>query len=586
MWPRNAEERARDRHTGFVCFMNRQDAEDAMASCDDTDPFNVGRRLTMRWGKNVKKDASVTPIQKRAAAGVPSTSSLAASSSFSQEFMPQQPIFDPAIDGPNAVRVNIPESKERATLISMVASFVAKDGSALERMLEQENNPQYNFLRMPVNPTARQAEEHIYYRWRVYSFVQGDGFFLWRSEPFCMFRPHGCFWIPPPMDPNAAQQERDYKQREEDRMRHQKEERVARRSMVTGRQLERARKGVPNGGARLTQEEMDEFNTLFRQQLSVSRDSICAAMAFCFEKSGAAREIADLLKELLIEEGASIDARCARLYLLSDVLFNSQQPGVRNAFLYRDAIERYSPDIFTSLGKHRKDAIGRFSQNKLATAVSRVLAAWTSWSVYTPMFLDELQDRFEGKEILRKDVFQNEQSLEDAQRTETEAYDSVIPHNDAEHVSTSRKGEWKEIGEEESEQKEAALAKMRGPRDAPQKGTPSKANDVDEEDLEASIEYTDADGEPMDDADVEPIDADGEPIDDADGEPIDADGEPMEDADGEPIEDADGESIDDAGGESIDDADGEPIEDADGEPVDNAGGESSDDADGEPIDRR
>lgn len=30
MWPRTAEERARNRNTGFVCFMKRADAEDAM----------------------------------------------------------------------------------------------------------------------------------------------------------------------------------------------------------------------------------------------------------------------------------------------------------------------------------------------------------------------------------------------------------------------------------------------------------------------------------------------------------------------------------------------------------------------------
>lgn len=35
--------------------MNREDAEDAMNSIGDTDPFNVGRLLMLRWGKNVKK---------------------------------------------------------------------------------------------------------------------------------------------------------------------------------------------------------------------------------------------------------------------------------------------------------------------------------------------------------------------------------------------------------------------------------------------------------------------------------------------------------------------------------------------------
>ena len=43
------------KHEGFVCFMNREDAEEAMDACNEADPFKVGRLLMMRWGKNVKK---------------------------------------------------------------------------------------------------------------------------------------------------------------------------------------------------------------------------------------------------------------------------------------------------------------------------------------------------------------------------------------------------------------------------------------------------------------------------------------------------------------------------------------------------
>ena len=160
MWPRTAEERARDRHTGFVCFMNRQDAEDAMMSCDNADPFNVGRPLVLRWGKHVQKInkvGGVAPIEKRALPSRPSSS---------------QPAFDPQKHGRSAITVSIPKSKDRVAFISIVASYVAKDGSALEQLLENEGNPRYDFLRLPYNPTEEQREEHIYYRWRVYSFAQ------------------------------------------------------------------------------------------------------------------------------------------------------------------------------------------------------------------------------------------------------------------------------------------------------------------------------------------------------------------------------------------------------------------------------
>ena len=63
MWPRTAEERARNRNTGFVCFMTRDDAQEAMDAFNEEEVF--GRRMILRWGKNVKKTV------KRGTGGVP-----------------------------------------------------------------------------------------------------------------------------------------------------------------------------------------------------------------------------------------------------------------------------------------------------------------------------------------------------------------------------------------------------------------------------------------------------------------------------------------------------------------------------------
>jgi len=104
-----------------------------------------------------------------------------------------------------------------------------------------------------------------------------------------------------------------------------------------------------------------------------------------------------------MESNCSIDTRVARLYLLSDVLFNSQQPGIRNAFRYRDAVERMSPDIFASLGRHGDQGnLGRMRLNKLKLAANAVLSAWTNWSVFDHTFIAELEARFEGREIMTK----------------------------------------------------------------------------------------------------------------------------------------------------------------------------------------
>jgi hypothetical protein len=95
-----------------------------------------------------------------------------------------------------------------------------------------------------------------------------------------MTHPSGWFWIPPPLDREAARQEDlERKQREESLMLHKKE---WRQRIRTGRQLEQARLGgfrSSSEGVHLTREEVEHFNLLVRSKLCASRESICEAMA-------------------------------------------------------------------------------------------------------------------------------------------------------------------------------------------------------------------------------------------------------------------------------------------------------------------
>jgi U2-associated protein SR140 len=175
-------------------------------------------------------------------------------------------------------------------------------------------------------------------------------------------------------------------------------------------------------------------------------------MAFCFEKSGAAHEISALLRDTLMEDSphVTIDMRIARLYLLSDILFNSQQPGVRNAFFYRDALEKMAPDIFTSLGRHGAGQIGRMTMNKLRTAVSAVLGAWTEWSVYNPAFLDELEARFSGKSPqATADGDCKKKVVPPPEVASTEKESSI--KSKAEAVIMKARGTWTEVGEQDGD---------------------------------------------------------------------------------------------------------------------------------------
>ena len=570
MWPRTAEERARNRNTGFVCFMHRKDAEDAMESLADADPLGTGRRMNIGWGKNVKKtvkwgtggvplnfrkrpkenqepkkptSASLSvetgishdevnhqPLQSFSESTEQSKnahhpeeySTTAASSNIHSSNLEipkikqqsQQPIYDPVQHSADAIVVKAPSDARRMQFISTVASFVAKDGSIMEEKLieTQSFNSDFRFLTLHQEDTTSNGisvddheryEEHIFYRWRVYAFAQGDGFNSWRTEPFVMFQPHGRYWIPPPLNTQAAQKEEESeKRREKHRLAAQEERRKlgadnkSQDCIKTGAQLRRSTDIV-----RLNEWEREVFHELLREKLCASQESICEAMAFCFDKSGAAKEIASLLKDALLETGnaISLETRIARLFLMSDILFNSQQPGVRNAFQYRTAIEEMSPEVFECLGKYE---CGRMTKNKLRKAVSSVLSAWTNWSVFDSDFIDKLECKFEGREILVTGKVNNEeeQTLKDQEeetRPVSDNKEGLAPVDDKEaSVSTTPRGTWT-----------------------------SATNDNVDADVDGEAIDEDIDGEAIDDLDGEEID--GEAFDeDIDGEEVDIDGLP------------------------------------------------------------
>jgi len=493
MWPRTEEERLRGRNTGFVCFMNREDASDAMNYYQESDPLNTGHRLMIRWGKDVRNNSrrgqgmSIIPSTRPSRSLhlqntnplVPLNRSIPLDNTMDENegdysnlvedekgalqsskvaglMLPSimSIAYDATQHSKDSIHVVPPSDPSRHEFISTLAFYVAKDGYTLEKkILECESNNQlFTFLSAPSllsNPTwandvfkdewrhtaslnndskksieKTTIEEYIFYRWRVFAFAQGDSFQSWRTEPFIMlYHPQdpvgGRYWIPPPLpalmdgDGTGRQVHVDFGRGE--RFHHRREGRrggnISASFNKDGGPLlginKTSERVIPNkkaalaGANSLIDSELEEWNDMIDNRLCASKDSILDAMSFCFDRSTAAVQISELLRTALLDErkGISVDTRIARLFLLSDVLFNSQQPGVKNAYRYRDAIETMAPEIFSSLGKHGKkhgEMIGRITLNKLRNAVKAVLSAWSAWSVYNTTFLEELDSLFEG----------------------------------------------------------------------------------------------------------------------------------------------------------------------------------------------
>lgn len=327
MWPRTTEERNRRRNTGFVCFMNRDDAEEAMEACDDMDVFNNGRLLMVRWGKNVKKErrAPIESQKKRDATTTESDENPSLLSLSTRDGIKEQKLqgtnfgvepYNPDLHSSRAIRVEIPNNKSRYHTISVTASYIARDPEIEQRLKDEEKgNPRFNFL--VINKTNDDDQkESLFYRWRVYSFCHGDTYSIWRTEPFIMFGNESArYWIPPPMDMDAAKREEANAREKENRLRQQKADRD-RATLMTGRQLEREirkkRRGeYGSNDSKLDPDELSLFDQHVRKDLSLSRLKICEAMAFCFDHCVAAPDVIGQCIFLLVK----LDSFCAlRIY--------------------------------------------------------------------------------------------------------------------------------------------------------------------------------------------------------------------------------------------------------------------------------
>lgn len=73
----------------------------------------------------------------------------------------------------------------------------------VQAIMERERgNPTYAFLFDLASPL------HHYYRWRVFSFAQGDTLTRWRVDPFVMVQ-GGPRWLPPPLPDDSADKKQE-----------------------------------------------------------------------------------------------------------------------------------------------------------------------------------------------------------------------------------------------------------------------------------------------------------------------------------------------------------------------------------------
>nr|XP_055058100.1 U2 snRNP-associated SURP motif-containing protein isoform X5 [Misgurnus anguillicaudatus] len=242
--------------------------------------------------------------------------------------------------------------------------FVVREGPMFEAMImnREINNSLYRFL------FENQSPAHVYYRWKLYTILQGESPTKWKTEEFRMFK-NGSIWRPPPLNPYLHGTPED-EEREDDV------------------EDDTSKKGS------LKDDERDKLEEILRG-LTPRKSDVAEAMLFCLQHADAAEEIVECIAESLSILKTPLPKKIARLYLVSDVLYNSCAK-VANASYYRKFFEAKLCQIFSDLNATYKTIQGHLQSEHFKQRVMTCFRAWEDWAVYPDPFLIKLQNIFLG----------------------------------------------------------------------------------------------------------------------------------------------------------------------------------------------
>ncbi|KAG0422520.1 hypothetical protein HPB47_001663, partial [Ixodes persulcatus] len=373
MWPRSQEERQRKRNCGFVAYMNRKDGERAIKHLSGNEV--MGFEMKMGWGKAVPippHPVYIPPAMVELTLPPPPSGLPFNAQPHKKQAQPLDPQSMPPhefdkILATAVVKVVIPTERSLLCLIHRMIEFVVREGPMFEAMImnRELNNPMFRFL------FENQSPAHVYYRWRLFSILQGDHPNRWRTQEFRMFE-GGSLWKPPPMNP--------YLQGMPDEL------------------VEKEREASPakddNRKGSLSDSQRDKLEDMLRG-LTPERPKIVEAMIYCIEHADAAEEIVDCITQSLSILETPLHKKVARLYLISDILHNCSVK-VANASFFRKGFQVCLPDIFKEVHECFNNIEGRLKAEQFKQRVMSCFRAWEDWAIYPNDFLIRLQNIFLG----------------------------------------------------------------------------------------------------------------------------------------------------------------------------------------------
>lgn len=371
MWPRNDEERNRTSNRAFVAFMTRKDAERALTALEGK--IIMGFEMKLGWGRpaRIPSQPLYSPMGVRAIPPPPPSGlpfNAQPRDRFRNDFTKppggSKAEFDKSLSEA-IVKVVIPTDRNLIFLIHRMIEFVVREGPMFEAIImnREKNNPKYRFL------FDNKSQDHVYYRWRLFSILHGEAPTKWRTADFRMFR-GGSLWRPPILN--------DFSLRRDERPENEE----------VAPPEEEVKKGQLKAEHRL------RLETLLKE-LTPRKDDIGDAMVFCLQRAEAAEEVVSLIAESLSMLQTPLQKKIARLYLVSDLLHNSCAK-VAGASYYRKYFESKLIQICGDLCASHKNIQARLQAEQFKQKVISCFRAWEEWAIYPEQYLIYLQNIFLG----------------------------------------------------------------------------------------------------------------------------------------------------------------------------------------------
>ncbi|KAL3315181.1 U2 snRNP-associated SURP domain-containing protein [Cichlidogyrus casuarinus] len=419
MWPRTEEQRAVGKNCGFVAFMNRLDSERAMTNLRGKD-FH-GFEMKLGWGKSVILPFFPVYIPPTLLEWTkpPKPSGLPFNAQ-PREWLKQAQIehkpfnvddFDnlelETILQDSVVKVVIPSDRSVVAIIHRMIEFLIYYGPSFESaiMHKENHNNMFRFL------FDFQSPEHVYYRWRLWSLLHGESASEWSTDEFKMFE-NGPWWKPPPVNLFTAGMPEELIDYDD----------LSYFSGPNKEMLEEQREEPQSGGAKLTDNQKQGLIKML-WSLEPAQSSVGEVMLWCLDHADASNDVIDVLLQSMdpsssvnapihVQDDAkppalSVPRVIARLYLISDILYNSGAKIPKAAF-FRKAyafflpisnefrLEVVLPSIFKHLQKFYSLLDGKVKCEQMKQKVMLCFRAWEDWAVYPNEFLIQLQNIFLG----------------------------------------------------------------------------------------------------------------------------------------------------------------------------------------------